>query len=65
MKCTEYAAAYTATRKRAGNRQPQWSDVAVAYDAGLRHALSLPLHQQRHTMRLMRVLLAANREATP
>ena len=62
MKCTDTAAAYAAARKRVTHRQSTWADVAVAYDDGLRHALSLPLHQQRHMMRLMRVLLAANRE---
>ena len=62
QKLSEYAAAYAEARKHAKGRHPQWTDVALAYDAGLRHALSLPLHQQRHTMRLLRVLLAANRE---
>lgn len=61
MKCTEYAAAYTA-RQRASVRTCTWADVARAYDEGLRHALSLSPSQQRHTIRLMRVLAAANRE---
>ena len=63
MRHTEFATMYAITRRRAaGRRSLTWDDVANAYDAGLRHALALPPSQQNQLSRVIRVMLAANKE---
>lgn len=64
MRLTQHAAAYTTLRKRRVNRPATWTDVARAYDAGLIHALHLSTPERHRTLRLVRVLFAANREVT-
>lgn len=63
MKFTEYAATYTALRRRR-TRQLKWTEVAAAYDAGLCHGLYLSPEVRHQTARVMRVLIAANKEVT-
>jgi hypothetical protein len=68
MKCTEFAAAYVVSRRKAvlrrGETSATWDHVAAAYDDGLRHALAVSPSQRQHLLQLFKVLVAANREVS-
>jgi hypothetical protein len=57
---THFAITYLDAIQRRATEQPRWQDVADAYDAGLRHGVSVDNRQRHRLLGLMNAMRIVN-----